>query len=259
MGGPDHASEDVRRALGDRPANKNPIRCGRTGLDAVTRLRVGELRFRKGQDTNVHRFIVAGGGPFLTVRCRDRSTHSIPQESSAGRNLITVFCHVNNPAKFFSGCSAGPAMAVGGDRLQRSASPARTSCRRFAMRFRKAHKKRHFTIAASECIAPARSTSNGARAARIAARRPFWQSFRADDRQADLASHKSICAKTAQTFSTVATIAQSGGAPEVADAGCVEHPARAASNEPETRFGTSGRGTSPRPVARHRVRREKTS
>jgi hypothetical protein len=71
-------------------------------LDAVTRLRVGELRFRKGQDTNVHRFIVAGGGPFLTVRCRDRSTHSIPQESSAGRNLITVFRHVNNPSQFFS-------------------------------------------------------------------------------------------------------------------------------------------------------------
>jgi hypothetical protein len=76
-------------------------------LDAVTRLRVGELRFRKGQDTNVHRFVVAGGGPFLTVRCRDRSTHSIPQETSAGRNLITVFRHVNNPSHFFLDALSG--------------------------------------------------------------------------------------------------------------------------------------------------------
>jgi hypothetical protein len=87
----------------DRVANKNPIRCGRTGLDAVTRLRVGELRFRKGQDANVHRLVVAGGGPFLTVRCRDRLTHFVPQESSAGRNLITVFRPVNNPSQFFFG------------------------------------------------------------------------------------------------------------------------------------------------------------
>jgi hypothetical protein len=31
--------------------------------------------------------------------------------------------------------------------------------------------------------------------------RPSWRSPRADDRQVDLAPHKSICAKTAQTFS----------------------------------------------------------
>jgi hypothetical protein len=70
-------------------------------LDAITRLRVGELRFRRGQSANVHRLDVAGGGPFFTARCRDRSTHSIPQETSAGRNLITVFRHVNNPAQIF--------------------------------------------------------------------------------------------------------------------------------------------------------------
>ena len=82
-------------------ANKNPIRGWRTGLHAITRLRFGEEQFRRGQDANVHRFVVPGGGPFFTACCRDCFTHSLPQETSAGRNLITVFLPVNNRAHFF--------------------------------------------------------------------------------------------------------------------------------------------------------------
>ncbi|MFC5570024.1 hypothetical protein ACFPN1_08140 [Lysobacter yangpyeongensis] len=139
--------EGAGRLAGDRIPNKNPIRFGRTGLDAVTRLRVEELRFRKGQDTNVHRFVVAGGGPFLTVRCRDRLTHSIPQESSAGRNLITVFCHVNNPKDFFSGGGSEPVIDPDRDRRPRATTTIQTNRRDLLLRFRKAHKKRHLRIA----------------------------------------------------------------------------------------------------------------
>lgn len=124
----------------NRITNKNPIRFGRTGLDAVTRLRVGELRFRKGQYANVHRLIVAGGGPFLTVRCRDRSTHSIPQESSAGRNLITVFCDVNNPVHFFSGALPARPADDDGHRGSLGASVSHRDGRHRARHFLKTRK-----------------------------------------------------------------------------------------------------------------------
>ncbi|HEV8693853.1 MAG TPA: hypothetical protein VGQ93_06670 [Lysobacter sp.] len=128
----------------DRIANKNPIRVGRTGLDAVTRLRMGELRFRKRQNANVHHFDVAGGGPFFTARCRDRLTHSIPQESSAGRNLITVFRHVNNLVQFFLAAVWVGASSIGAIARRRSASRLFDAQLRCAHRARKARKKRHF-------------------------------------------------------------------------------------------------------------------
>ena len=149
MGRPETTPGGAHRIDGDRIANKSPIRFGRTGLDAVTRLRVGELRFHKGQHANVHRFNVAGGGPFFTARCRDCSTHFIPQESSAGRNLITVFRHVNNPEQIFFGLAPRPSDAGRADPRSQFAPPPPPSRRRLPTRFRKAHKKRRFVSHAS--------------------------------------------------------------------------------------------------------------
>ncbi len=167
MGWPGVAPQGADQAVSGRIANKNPIRCGRTGLDAVTRLRVGELRFRKGQDANVHRFIVAGGGPFLTLRCRDRSTHSIPQESSAGRNLITLFCDVNNPAQLFSGRGNRPVIGAGRDDGPLRADVTTRRQRRQPRAFRKALKKRHLHNASGACAARRHLSSLRARRSRI--------------------------------------------------------------------------------------------
>jgi hypothetical protein len=162
---------------------------------------VGELRFRKGQDANVHRLDVAGGGPFFTARCRDRSTHFIPQESSAGRNLITVFRHVNNPEQFFFGPASGSSDADRADRRPRFASPPPPLHQRHHSHFRKAHKKRHFVLHAYARRDRGLAATRADQSATDACERPLGASQGADDRQADLASHKSICAKTAQTFS----------------------------------------------------------
>ncbi|QNP39839.1 hypothetical protein [Lysobacter solisilvae (ex Woo and Kim 2020)] len=207
---PEGANQADSRRFPNRAANKNPIRFGRTGLDAVTRLRVGELRFRKGQDANVHRFIVAGGGPFLTVRCRDRSTHFIPQESSAGRNLITVFCHVNKLTQFFFRRGSGLSVADGSRRRSRAAAIAHHARRRCAQRFDKAHKKRHFAKWETALAARTRNAAPRSRMPPADGQRPFPRSQRADDRQVDLASHKSVCAKTAQTFSADAGVRSAG-------------------------------------------------
>ena len=102
MGRPETTPGGAHRVDGDRIANKSPIRFGRTGLDAVTRLRVGELRFHKGQHANVHRFNVSGGGPFFTARCRDRLAHSIPQ----------VVCWAK-PNHAFSACQQSGAFFFG--------------------------------------------------------------------------------------------------------------------------------------------------
>lgn len=82
-------------------ANKNPARGMRTGLDGVPGLRVHGSRFRGGNEPCVHRFDSPVGGSFCAASCRAVCTHSLPQETSAGRNLITLFRTVNNFAHFF--------------------------------------------------------------------------------------------------------------------------------------------------------------
>lgn len=59
-------------------------------------------RFRGGHGTGTHRFWSPGGGLICTSRGRVRFAHLLPQETSAWRNLITVFRTVNNRAHFFS-------------------------------------------------------------------------------------------------------------------------------------------------------------
>ena len=193
-------------AFGNRCPNKNPIRALRTGLGATTRLRQGELRFRRGQSANVHRSDVAGGGPFVTARCRDRFTHYLPQETSAGRNLITLFVHVNNPVQlFFTRPPLARAMRArrGGSmhRLVRAGSRAM-----HASSFHKLHKKRHLAKPlrnARDRLVPCRRMRRLLRSADFA----FATRTKSVARQPPVfASHKSICAKTAQTSAACAAV-----------------------------------------------------
>ncbi|QSX79768.1 hypothetical protein [Agrilutibacter solisilvae] len=170
----------------------------RTGLGATTRLRKGELRFRRGQSANVHRSDVAGGGPFDAARCRDRFTHFLPQETSAGRNLITLFVHVNIPAQLFSTRPARPSTM----RARHAATPRAAELVRMpATRARpiiKLHKKRCFAKAsqrARDCRWRPRCTRPHPGAALGGPERRMKISA---GRTADFASHKSICAKTAR-------------------------------------------------------------
>jgi len=62
--------------------NKNPAHRRRTGFQEICL-----VRFRRGNESCVHRFDCPGGGPFSTACCRVVFAHSLPQETSAGRNL----------------------------------------------------------------------------------------------------------------------------------------------------------------------------
>jgi hypothetical protein len=117
-------------------ANKNPARQKRTGLDGVPGLRVHGARFRGGNEPCVHRFDCPVGGSFCAASCRVVCAHSLPQETSAGRNLITLFRTVNNFAHFFFrqvGMASSPSPFEAA-RPSTTTPVARTTHRRHAFR-----------------------------------------------------------------------------------------------------------------------------
>ena len=66
------------------------------------------------------------------------------RRSSAGRNLITLFRHVNNPAHFFSGGAPGRFRTDRRDERQSCAPRSGAAHERLQPRARKAHKKKAF-------------------------------------------------------------------------------------------------------------------
>ena len=118
-------------------ANKNPALQEPTGFSGSSTSRLDPARFREGNESCVHRFDCPGGGSFCAACCCVGCTHSLPQETSAGRNLITLFRAVNNSAEFFS--SPSPAVAFGMPALddRRCASRASPSTPRTRMHFQK--------------------------------------------------------------------------------------------------------------------------
>jgi hypothetical protein len=96
-----------------RRANKNPDRRKRAGLDETRYLRLCENPFREGNDPCFHRVDCPVGGSFCTASCFFVRTHSLPQETSAGRNLITLFHTVNTLAEFFFRPAWHPTRPVG--------------------------------------------------------------------------------------------------------------------------------------------------
>jgi len=69
--------------------------------------------FRRGDVARVHLQEFQGGGLRCAARCPGFSTHSLPQVTSAGRNLITVFSSVNTLRQLFS---AAPEAVAHADR-----------------------------------------------------------------------------------------------------------------------------------------------
>lgn len=206
-GRPGSTQQHAVRVDGDRTTNKNPIRGWRTGLHAITRFRFGEERcvpersaFRRGQDANVHRFVVPGGGPFFTACCRDCFTHSLPQETSAGRNLITVFLPVNNLMHFFSPPVHGRNSAPGGRAHRRCACTPPALDQRLCLHARKVLIFRHFP-ATNECVRMSGDAMPCVqRNFRMGQQPGFTCPFAGSNGSVVFASHKPICAKLRENF-----------------------------------------------------------
>lgn len=82
----------VRRCL----PNKKPAAAFAAGFDQ------GRFHaFGEGCEAGVHLFDVAGGSACTAAGCCVVFDHSLLQESSAGRNLITLFSTVNNLSRLF--------------------------------------------------------------------------------------------------------------------------------------------------------------
>src|SRR4249919_2347213 len=78
-----------------------PRRQGRGNKKPATPSVAGSLdwvpvRFREGNGACIHRVLCPGGVPFRGARCRVFQTHSFPHGRQMRRNLIRVFCDVNN-------------------------------------------------------------------------------------------------------------------------------------------------------------------
>lgn len=158
------------------------------------------MRFREGNESCVHRFDCPGGGSFFAARCRVRCTHSLPQETSAGRNLITLFRTVNNSGNFFSG-PASPAPAGNRRRRRRErATIARRASHRKLSNTLKAifgaafSASKFFSRAhASRCAHRDEARTSASRAPVRARRRRLREAPR-------FAPHKPICAKVRELF-----------------------------------------------------------
>lgn len=203
-----------------RRPNKNPIRTGRTGSYGVRRRRGREerLRFREGNESCVHRFDCPGGGSFFAARCRVRCTHSLPQETSAGRNLITLFRTVNNSGKFFFGPAPADPDGKPPRRRRHDATIARRASHRIRTNTLKAISGAAFS--ASRFFYRARALRC---AHRVAARsRSFRASFRARRRRCRkaprFAPHKPICAKVRELFPPPPEPSATADAPRTASA-----------------------------------------
>jgi hypothetical protein len=97
-----------------------------------------DVCFREGNGTCVHRLGVPGGVPFCVARCRVCICHSLSQVELLGRNLISVFLHVNNLAHFFL-----PLVAPDGRRVAREGRSHRTSRTSHLRRVEHGDEKKH--------------------------------------------------------------------------------------------------------------------
>ena len=95
-------------ALGRPAPIKKPAAVFAAGFDHG-RLRIRGGAFRRGSEAVAHLADAAGGGACVVAGSRVVSAHSLPQGTSAGRNLITVFSSVNNFARSFSRRGGGDA------------------------------------------------------------------------------------------------------------------------------------------------------
>lgn len=118
-------------ALGRPAPIKKPAAVFAAGFDHG-RLRIRGGAFRRGSEAVAHLADAAGGGACVVAGSRVVSAHSLPQGTSAGRNLITLFSSVNNFARSFlrhgggdaRPCARRPAMEIDARQQRGSRSPA---------------------------------------------------------------------------------------------------------------------------------------
>lgn len=218
-GGTDGASAGKADGAGrpkGRP-NKNPGRRTRTGLQEAGRQRCHQgfgchrrrergQHFCRGSEPNVHRFDCPGGGPFCAACCRAWFSHSRLQETSAGRNLITLFMTVNNPAYFFLRPLARNAAPM--PRRARSKNARAHRRVRHAFRSTSLKPKRGAAFSALAFFHSGFSNACASRAKRVAndsddlyRKKKFLSAM-----GADFASHKPDCAKVRELFSAASGV-----------------------------------------------------
>lgn len=175
---------------------KKPAAVGAAGHGHGSR-----IAFCEGCDAGGHQFDVADGGPCCGGGCRVGSAHSLLWETSVGRNLITRFSTVNNRVGFF--------FKLAGRHFARNACQYHSNIHPRLL----CAIKKECELALRASIGAARSdacmqTSDAKRVARLSSTRDCYTrnacikrfpSFAT--RTCVCASHKSLCARTARTFS----------------------------------------------------------
>ena len=147
-------------------------------------------------------FDVAGGIPCRDTGCRVAFAHSLPQGTSAGRNLITVFSTVNNLCKSFfvpvrtQVAQAGVRMVMHDECAHACNQHAHACTSLRTSKYAASRASIHFIV----CI------EHDEQEWRRRASTRTGPSCRAPDARGAvgrrIASHKSVCAKSARTFSS---------------------------------------------------------
>lgn len=182
------------------PPTGNPATTSAAGIDDEC-----EIAFCEGCDAGVHLFDVTGGGPCCAADYCVVCAHSLPQETSAERNVITLFSTVNNPAKlFFSGGQSSIATHA----HQCHANVHQRMLHATAHRHAIALHASTDAAGSGTCIQPCTST-------RMTCRSSILEECMRDACPGQVettakqtcvcASHKSVCAKTARTFPAINT------------------------------------------------------
>lgn len=157
--------------------------------------------FCRGSEPCVHRFDCPGGGPICAACCRAGFSHSRLQETSAGRNLITLFMTVNNPADFFLGPL--PGSAAPSSPRARFENPRALRRVRPQLRSSSLKPKRGAGFSALTFFLRGFSRPRAMRASDLAddAERLYRKKKFRSMAAADFASHKPDCAKVRELFS----------------------------------------------------------
>lgn len=182
------------------PATKNPRReAMQVGVLGVT------IAFSGGDGARVHLRDCPGGGLCRAARCRGCPTHSRPQVTSAGRNLITVFSAVNNLSQKNSRARP-PRSPPPGARHARCARVARRrNAPKTSRRIRRRTKKLRVLCGLRRSTAPTRPRSRTCGAACVRPRRARRRASGAAATErhhgsADGASQQPDCAKVRKKF-----------------------------------------------------------
>lgn len=116
----------------------------------------GALRFRGGDEAQVHRVVSPGGSLSFASRFRFDSTHSLPQATSAGAKPNHGFFHCQHPRGVFSGRRGWTRTPL---RIAGAPPMVRAKTRRDARGLRRSRKK-HYVLSILFCARRGRAGSS---------------------------------------------------------------------------------------------------